>query len=56
MDSSDASNKYRDKTVYYNIQAQVVLPEVKPSSFTTYEVKQEYTNGKAAVNQCTVPG
>jgi hypothetical protein len=56
MDASDKAKNIRDKTVYTNIQAQVVLPEVKPSSFTTYEVKQEYTNGKAILDPCSTPG
>jgi len=57
MDSSDRINKIRDKTVYINIQTQVVPPEVKPTSFINYEIKQQYTNGKPNTEPCTtVPG
>ena len=56
MDASDIIKKFRNKTVYYNIQAQIVSPEVKPSTFVTYEIKQEYTDGKAIVNPCNPPG
>ena len=53
MDSSDIINKRRDNTVYYNIQAQVVPPQVKPISFISYEIKQEYTNGKINTGSCS---
>jgi len=57
MDSSDRINKIRDKTVYINIQTQVVPPEVKPTSSINYEIKQQYTNGKPNTEPCTtVPG
>ena len=56
MDASDIIKRLRDKTIYYNIQGGAVPPILKPSTFVTYEIKQEYTDGKAIVNPCNPPG
>ena len=56
MDASDIIKRLRDKTIYYNIQGGAVPPILKPSTFVTYEIKQDYTDGKAIVNPCNTSG
>jgi hypothetical protein len=57
MDSSDIIKQLRDKTVFYNLQAEVSTAKVftsnKSYTFPDYETKKEYFNGLYLSTPCT---